>query len=282
MSVRDALDAVGLGQAARSCAADLAKLGVKAETDLASLTDEELQDVGLNPVQRCKLRALIGCVFAPEGARPRLCQEMCDTCRRVRCNMVVPHGPDFHRCAACRGIYPPPKPPPPTHAEGDSGADAALSSGVGNVFVKNLDRHIDNKALYDTFSLFGNILSCKVASDPAGKSRGYGFVHYETEEAAKQASEHVNGRQIGGETVQVDAFVMRGSRELAATDVAAGAGDGMEGAAEVFGFFASLAPDLSGSDTADLWEWSKEALTAKEKRKLRDERALSRAPPQRA
>ena len=56
----------------------------------------------------------------------------------------------------------------------------------------------------------------------------------------------------------------------------------MEGAAEVFGFFASLAPDLSGSDTADLWEWSKEALTAKEKRKLRDERALSRAPPKRA
>ena len=27
--------------------------------------------------------------------------------------------------------------------------------------VRNLDRNIDNKALYDTFSLFGNILSCK-------------------------------------------------------------------------------------------------------------------------
>jgi len=85
-------------------------------------------------------------------------------------------------------------------------------SGAGNVYVKNLDRNIDNKALYDTFSLFGNILSCKVATDVNGRSRGYGFVHYETEEAAKQAIERVNQMQIGEKTVFVGPFEKRDNR----------------------------------------------------------------------
>jgi polyadenylate-binding protein len=37
-------------------------------------------------------------------------------------------------------------------------------TGVGNVFVKNLDPSIDMQTLNDTFSTFGNILSCKVSN----------------------------------------------------------------------------------------------------------------------
>merc|ERR1712027_3818 len=84
----------------------------------------------------------------------------------------------------------------------------------GNVFIKNLDKTIDNKAMYDTFSAFGNILSCKVAQDASGDSKGYGFVHFETEEAALQAIDKVNGMLLNDKKVFVGRFVPRKEREI--------------------------------------------------------------------
>ncbi|XP_063696170.1 polyadenylate-binding protein 4-like isoform X2 [Culicoides brevitarsis] len=86
-------------------------------------------------------------------------------------------------------------------------------SGVGNVFIKNLDKTIDNKAMYDTFSAFGNILSCKVAQDADGQSKGYGFVHFETEEAANMSIEKVNGMLLNDKKVFVGRFIPRKERE---------------------------------------------------------------------
>lgn len=86
-------------------------------------------------------------------------------------------------------------------------------SGVGNIFVKNLHESIDNKQLYDTFSLFGNILSCKVVTDrETGLSKGYGYVHYENGEAANAAIEKLDGMLIDGLEVQVGHFIRRNER----------------------------------------------------------------------
>uniref|UniRef100_A0A3P9LHN6 Polyadenylate-binding protein n=1 Tax=Oryzias latipes TaxID=8090 RepID=A0A3P9LHN6_ORYLA len=92
--------------------------------------------------------------------------------------------------------------------------DPALrKSGVGNIFIKNIDDSIDNKALYDTFSAFGNILSCKVVCDERG-SKGYGFVHFETQEAANRAIETMNGMLLNDRKVFVGHFKSRKEREV--------------------------------------------------------------------
>ncbi|KAH9249446.1 hypothetical protein BASA81_012808 [Batrachochytrium salamandrivorans] len=85
-------------------------------------------------------------------------------------------------------------------------------TGAGNVFCKNLDPSIDNKALYDTFSLFGDILSCKVVTGRDGQSCGYGFVHFETTEAADEAIDKINGMLIADREVFVGRFVKRTER----------------------------------------------------------------------
>jgi len=92
--------------------------------------------------------------------------------------------------------------------------DPALrKTGQGNVFIKNLDIAIDNKALHDTFAAFGNILSCKVAQDESGASKGYGFVHYETDEAASQAIKHVNGMLLNEKKVFVGHHIPKKDRQ---------------------------------------------------------------------
>ncbi|KAI9183267.1 Protein phosphatase PP2A regulatory subunit B [Blastocladiella emersonii ATCC 22665] len=85
-------------------------------------------------------------------------------------------------------------------------------AGTGNVFIKNLDASIDNKALHDTFVAFGKILSCKVATKD-GNSLGYGFVHYETREAAEAAINAVNGMLLNDKEVFVGFHVTRRERE---------------------------------------------------------------------
>lgn len=92
--------------------------------------------------------------------------------------------------------------------------DPALrKTGQGNIFIKNLDELIDNKALHDTFAAFGNVLSCKVATDEHGRSKGYGFVHYETAEAADNAIKAVNGMLLNDKKVYVGHHISRKERQ---------------------------------------------------------------------
>lgn len=80
-------------------------------------------------------------------------------------------------------------------------------SGIGNVFIKNLDPSITHKELYDTFSQFGSILSCKVAMNENGESKGYGFVHFESQKSAEHAAQLVNDNMLVNKKVFVGPFI---------------------------------------------------------------------------
>lgn len=84
------------------------------------------------------------------------------------------------------------------------------------MIIQNLDKAIDNKALHDTFSVFGKVLSCKIATDTNGQSKGYGFVQFDQEEAALNAIEKLNGMLLNDKQVFVGPFLRKQERENAA------------------------------------------------------------------
>ncbi|XP_053491456.1 polyadenylate-binding protein 4-like isoform X1 [Ictalurus furcatus] len=90
-----------------------------------------------------------------------------------------------------------------------SQSDSSLrNSNEGNIFIKGLEKSIDSMALYDTFSIFGNILSCKVVCDENG-SRGFGYVHFESAEAAEAAIKRLNGMLFNDHYVFITHFKSR-------------------------------------------------------------------------
>ncbi|XP_073707922.1 uncharacterized protein [Garra rufa] len=76
-------------------------------------------------------------------------------------------------------------------------------SGVGNIMIKGLARDIDDLALYDTFSCFGEVLSSRVMCDSNGEPKGYGFVHYATLEAAELAIKKLDGMLLNDHLVSI-------------------------------------------------------------------------------
>ncbi|WZY89797.1 hypothetical protein YC2023_046532 [Brassica napus] len=84
-------------------------------------------------------------------------------------------------------------------------------SGLGNLFVKNLDSSITSSCLERMFSPFGVILSCKVAEEN-GQSKGFGFVQFATEQSAVAARLASHGSMVDGKKLFVAKFINRDER----------------------------------------------------------------------
>ncbi|KAI7867196.1 hypothetical protein BDF14DRAFT_1743260 [Spinellus fusiger] len=86
-------------------------------------------------------------------------------------------------------------------------------AGSSNVFVKNLNPQVTTKELHDTFAQYGAILSCKVVLDETGASKGYGFIHYETEQSADEAIRQTNGLSLQGKAIYVGYYMSKRERD---------------------------------------------------------------------
>ncbi len=73
------------------------------------------------------------------------------------------------------------------------------------LFVGGLSWDTNDEGLNAAFSPFGEISEAIVISDRyTGRSRGFGFVTFEDDEAADKAIEALNGTELDGRTIRVD------------------------------------------------------------------------------
>ncbi len=72
------------------------------------------------------------------------------------------------------------------------------------IYVGNLPYSIDDSALQAEFSKFGAVSSAKVVVDQhSGRSKGFGFVEMDSDDAANTAIEKLNGFSMGGRNLNV-------------------------------------------------------------------------------
>ena len=72
------------------------------------------------------------------------------------------------------------------------------------IFVGNLPFQFSDIELEDLFKNYGEVMSAKVIVDRrTGRSKGYGFVEMNTEEAAKEAITGLNGTNVNGRPINV-------------------------------------------------------------------------------
>jgi len=73
------------------------------------------------------------------------------------------------------------------------------------LFVGRLAWTTDEASLRSHFEQYGEVIEAKVITDrDTGRSRGFGFVTFDTEENAAAALENLHGTVLDGRTIRVD------------------------------------------------------------------------------
>ncbi|AWN15201.1 RNA recognition motif domain-containing protein [Salinisphaera sp. RV14] len=74
-----------------------------------------------------------------------------------------------------------------------------------NIYVGNLSWNTTDDDLRTAFEAFGEVSSAKVIMDrETGRSRGFGFVEMSDDNAARQAIEGMNDKDLQGRSLRVN------------------------------------------------------------------------------
>ncbi|KAK1351019.1 polyadenylate-binding protein [Hamiltosporidium tvaerminnensis] len=89
--------------------------------------------------------------------------------------------------------------------------DKSLVKSVAgkNIIVKNLPDSVDSQLLYNTFKVFGDIMSCKVPTTSKGKSKGFGFIQFKDPASAKKAIDLANKCLMRGNKLKIEKYVSK-------------------------------------------------------------------------
>lgn len=80
-----------------------------------------------------------------------------------------------------------------------------VATEESKLFVGNLSWETTDHSLGDAFSRYGTVVAARVVTDRfTGKSRGFGFIEYETANCANDALEGMNGFEVDGRKIRVD------------------------------------------------------------------------------
>ena len=84
---------------------------------------------------------------------------------------------------------------------------------ANKIYVGNLPWSTTSATLEELFRAHGAVRSAEVISDrDTGRSRGFGFVEMETDDACAQAIEALNGQEVDGRAITVNEARERTSR----------------------------------------------------------------------
>ncbi|KAK8961756.1 Glycine-rich RNA-binding protein 7 [Platanthera guangdongensis] len=87
-----------------------------------------------------------------------------------------------------------------------AGSDAEF-----RLFVGGLAWATDEKALEDAFRSFGDVIDTKIINDrETGRSRGFGFVTFGTEDSMREAIKGMDGQILDGRNITVNEAQSRG------------------------------------------------------------------------